>query len=90
MAFITPNFGLNLDLDSLIITPITDLETDGVKQYLYAEDVDGVRDPRFYEEDISRDYIVLKDGVNEKIVLLSNGTILKGDAIQIAEELKTR
>jgi hypothetical protein len=90
MAFITPEFGLNKDLDSLIITPITDLETDGVKQLLYAEDVDGVRDPRFYEENISRDYIILKDGVNEKIVLLSNGLIIQGDAIEIAAELKNR
>ncbi len=90
MGFITPNFGLNTDLDSLIITPITDLETDGVKQYLYAEDVDGVRDPRFYEETISRDYILLKDGINEKIVMLSNGKIIKGDELYIAEELKSK
>lgn len=79
MSFVTPDFGLNRDQDSQILSPVIDFDNEGkVNSFIYAENVDSVRDPNIEEEEFSRNEVVLFNDGNRRLVLTSDGQIKEG------------
>jgi hypothetical protein len=79
MSFVTPDFGLNRNQDSQILSPIIDFDDEGkVNSFIYAENVDSVRDPNIEEEEFSRNQVVLFNDGNRRLVLTSDGNIKEG------------
>ena len=77
MAFITPNFGLNTDADSEIISPEVN-EEGGVESYLFVEKLDGHSKPKDYSEPIIRDRVIMwEDHKGTKLVLTADGNLIK-------------
>jgi len=76
MSFITPNFGLNEDLESTLLSPEINAEG-GVTDYLYIEKRNTKSSSvREYRAPISRDSIVMwQDFKGNQLVLTADGKL---------------
>tara|TARA_R110000824_G_scaffold256215_1_gene445238 strand:+ start:58 stop:297 length:240 start_codon:yes stop_codon:yes gene_type:complete len=76
MSFITPNFGLNEDLESTLLSPEINAEG-GVTDYLYIEKFNTKSSSvREYKAPISRDSIVMwQDFKGNQLVLTADGKL---------------